>query len=192
MTDTLEQLLWKKIIFPTKKNFKGEEITFIQLNHQETFDIDYLLYKGLCVDVFNEKNRLHGDSSGVLYKRTKMEKVYSASMKAVAVMGKIGNYYFGVPSISDESTSLNVIEVDRILKTNRLEGSHRPYFEIRQYLVDNFGDKEICIFNYGQKTNFSVIENILLELIESFEFVEIALATEYSVVFINISYKINF
>ena len=151
------------------------------IEQKDVFDIDYILIKHLCTDLFNNPYicTLLGDNRGKFFKKPFRESLNSKLVPKVYTIAEIGHYRVGIfcPEIADNEN--NSYESDKLISNDftyqllerKLKecGSFSSYlasFEsIKEKFIEIFSDFELVVFCYGQKTNVKVLKQFIVNIL---------------------------
>ena len=170
-------------------------------------DIDCLIFWNSAKKIFNDDENIKAYdflklSQAELYKKCKLDNIYSKNFKNVFVFGRIGEYSIGIPNEKDYETC-EIIENDAMfIKINGIlnqtwernnEIINIQYRSFREIMIESFGDLEIVLFKHGQKTSIKDIKKILVDLILAGP-IEIAIGKEFQLgnQFLGVEFLNNF
>jgi hypothetical protein len=150
-------------------------------------DVDYLLYSGTASKLFGDGDDpflsgLTGNSFiilGVMKSETLLKKVKSQNFQSVAVFCTVGNtFHLGVPNSEKGRKSISTREFDLSLQKLWLRNI-RPFSEICDFLVQNYSNKEIVVYAFGQKAPVNIgLRSQLLRVLEKVGTLEVGLAQQ--------------
>ena len=169
----------------TREEYRQLEETMSQV------DVDYLAFTAPTVDCFSKPaiTGLLQTSTGEVFRLCKSVKLYSHTNRYAIVLGKIGDYWFGLDDPRSSSThtegeSEPVEASDRRIFSsinNSLASIVMPsatYQEIKDAILRTFPSERLVFYQFGQKVPLSFIQETLFGL-SSEGHLEVALAVTF-------------